>query len=320
MQLTQERFAVDLAKVWPEGGRDPALRLGIAVSGGPDSLALLLLAHAARPDAVCAATVDHGLRPESGAEAAQVARICAERGIAHAVLTITVPDGNVQSQAREARYAALSDWMRRCDVAALATAHHADDQAETLLMRLNRASGVAGLAGVRERGFVPAEGDPQLLIRPLLGWRKAELGDVVSQAGLEPADDPSNRNQAYDRVRMRQALAQVDWLDVPALAASAQHLAEADTALDWAAEREYGARVQREGLGMTYRPAAPRAIALRVVARIVEEIDGSAPRGSAVARLFDSLLARQPAMLGDVMARPMPGGWAFSRAPKRRNP
>ena len=99
-----------------------------------------------------AATVDHGLRPDAADEAAEVARVCAMLGVPHATLAVTVPEGNVQNEARTARYAALAEWMARQGLAALLTAHHADDQAETLLLRLNRASGVAGLAGVREGG------------------------------------------------------------------------------------------------------------------------------------------------------------------------
>ncbi|HZU63565.1 MAG TPA: tRNA lysidine(34) synthetase TilS, partial [Novosphingobium sp.] len=161
-------MTAELARLWPEGARQG--RLGLAVSGGPDSLALLLLAHAAWPGRVAAATVDHGLRPESAGEAAEVARICAGLGVAHATLPVSIGPGNIQTEARTARYAALAQWMAAEGLAALATAHHADDQAETLLLRLNRASGVAGLAGVRARALVP--GSRLLLLRPLLGWRR----------------------------------------------------------------------------------------------------------------------------------------------------
>jgi tRNA(Ile)-lysidine synthase len=143
----------------------------VAVSGGPDSLALLLLAHAAMPGLVEAATVDHGLRSESADEAAFVAEICGKLGVPHATLKVTVGAGNLQAEARAARYAALAGWMAERGLAALATAHHADDQAETLILRLNRGSGVAGLAGVRARGLVPGTRLP--LLRPLLGWRRA---------------------------------------------------------------------------------------------------------------------------------------------------
>lgn len=310
MQLS-ERFAADLRALWPDGGR-----LGLAVSGGPDSLALLVLAAAALPGRVSAATVDHGLRAESAAEAAHVAAICGDLDVPHESLAVAVEPGNVQSAARAARYAALEQWAVRHELAALATAHHADDQAETLLLRLNRASGVAGLAGVRARGTVPGTRLP--LLRPLLGWRRAELADIVAAAGLDPVDDPSNRDDRFDRARLRKALAQADWLDVPALAQSAAHLADADAALEWAAAREWAEQVERGAMGITYRPQAPRAVALRVLARIVTELDGEAPRGSAVARLFDTLLARQPASIGGLVARALPGGWSFARAPKRR--
>jgi len=306
-----ERFAADLRALWPDGGR-----LGLAVSGGPDSLALLVLAAAALPGRVSAATVDHGLRAESAAEAAHVAAICGDLDVPHETLAVAVEPGNVQSAARAARYAALEQWAVRHELAALATAHHADDQAETLLLRLNRASGVAGLAGVRARGTVPGTRLP--LLRPLLGWRRAELADIVAAAGLDPVDDPSNRDDRFDRARLRKALAQADWLDVPALAQSAAHLADADAALEWAAAREWAEQVERGAMGITYRPQAPRAVALRVLARIVTELDGEAPRGSAVARLFDTLLARQPASIGGLVARALPGGWSFARAPKRR--
>ncbi|MBK6802124.1 MAG: tRNA lysidine(34) synthetase TilS [Novosphingobium sp.] len=289
--------------------------MALAVSGGPDSLALLALAHAALPAAVEAATVDHGLREAAAAEARAVAAICADIGVPHMVLTVEVAPGNVQSEARTARYTALARWMEARGLAALATAHHADDQAETLLLRLNRASGVAGLAGVRARGAVPGTQLP--LLRPLLGWRRAELAGVVDAQGWQAADDPSNTDDRFDRARLRKELARADWLDVPALAASAAHLADADAALAWAAAREWNECVERAPMGLTYRPRAPRAVALRVIARIVAELDGTAARGSALARLFDALVARQPASIGGLVARAVPEGWTFSKAPRR---
>lgn len=276
----------------------------------------MLLAHAALPEQVEAATVDHGLRPGSADEAAMVARTCASLGVPHATLSVTVDEGNLQAQAREARYASLNDWAAERNLGALVTAHHADDQAETLLMRLNRGSGVAGLAGIRARGIVPGQRLP--LLRPLLGWRRAELAEVVAAAGLEAAADPSNFDERFDRVRLRLALLEADWLDPTALARSAVHLADADAALDWAAHREWTEYVEKGPMGLTYRPRAPRAVALRVLARIVTELGEDKPRGSVVARLFDSLVSRQPASIGALVARPLPDGWSFSRAPARK--
>ena len=106
-----ERFAADLDALWPLAERGGA-RLGLAVSGGPDSLALLLLAHAALPGQIAVASVDHGLRPEAAGEVALVEQVCAARGIAFTPLSITVPPGNLQAQARAGRYAALRAWAQ----------------------------------------------------------------------------------------------------------------------------------------------------------------------------------------------------------------
>src|SRR6478735_10309934 len=103
-----ERFAAELGRLWPEGGR-----LGLAVSGGPDSLALLLLAQAAIPERFSVATVNHGLRPEAATECAMVERVCSDRGIACSVLKIETGPGNLQATARAARYAALAEWAAR---------------------------------------------------------------------------------------------------------------------------------------------------------------------------------------------------------------
>lgn len=277
---------------------------------------MLSLAAEALPGQVEAATVDHRLRPESAEEAAMVAALCEKLGLPHETLAVEVEPGNVQAEARAARYAALAEWMERRELSALLTAHHADDQAETLLLRLNRGSGVAGLSGVRGAGQVPGTRLP--LLRPLLDWRRSDLAQVISASGVTAAQDPSNTNPKYDRARLRAELAGADWLDIPAIAASAAHLADADAALDWAARREWTECVEKAPMGLTYRPQAPRAIALRVIARIVRELDGEEPRGSAVARVFDSLLARQPASIGNLVARAGPGGWSFMKAPARR--
>jgi tRNA(Ile)-lysidine synthase len=311
-----DRFAEALGALWP-GYRDQAARIGLAVSGGPDSLAMLVLANCALPGRIAAATVDHGLRFANANEAAMVAALCASMGVPHAVLPVILAQGNVQAEARAARYAALADWAADQGLTALATAHHADDQAETVLLRLNRGSGVAGLAGVRARGTVPGTRLP--LLRPLLDFRRTELVEVITAAGIVAAHDPSNEDDRFDRARLRKALAGADWLDVPALAASAAHLADADAALDWAAQREWAECVSAAPMGLVYRPQAPRAVALRVIARIVFELDGDEPRGGAVARLFDSLLARQPASIGNLVARATPEGWSFTKAPQRRS-
>jgi tRNA(Ile)-lysidine synthase len=297
------RFTADLERLWPEGGR-----LGLAVSGGADSLALLLLAYAAIPGRFAVATVDHRLRPEAAAECAMVARVCSDRGIPCSVLAIDVGEGNLQAAARDARYAALGEWANREGLSALATAHHADDQAETLIMRLNRASGLGGLAGVRPRGVVP--GSDLSLLRPLLAWRRAQLAALVARAALDPALDPSNSDDAYDRVRVRKALASADWLDVDALAGSAAHLADAEDALEWIVERDWDECVTVAKCGLRYQHDAPKAVALRIVSRIIAGFGGS-PRGGTVARLVEGLQAGLPGNAGGVAASVEDGAWVF---------
>jgi tRNA(Ile)-lysidine synthase len=293
------------------------MTLGLAVSGGPDSLALLLLAAAARPGAVEAATVDHGLRPESAAEADMVAEVCHRLGVAHSTLRVTVSPGNLQDEARQARYTALGEWAKRRGIYALATAHHADDQAETMMMRLNRASGLAGLAGVRPLGSWPQTG--LMLLRPLLGWRKAELAAIIARAGISAADDRSNTNPKFDRARVRRALAGADWIDPAALARSAAHLSEAEDALNWAAFREWDERVLEDDYAINYRPVdAPRAIRLRILERAVAQMGGREVRGGALARLADELAGGGKATIGGVIVEVVRGVWRFTPEQTRR--
>jgi tRNA(Ile)-lysidine synthase len=289
------------------------------VSGGPDSLALLLLAHAAFPGGFEVATVDHGLRAESADEAARVARVCAERGIAHATLRPALTAaGNLQARARAARYAALEAWAEERALAAVLTAHHLDDQAETLLMRLNRGVGVRGAAAMQRAACIP--GGTRPLLRPLLGWRRAELAEVVASERMEPARDPSNDDLRFERTRARTALAATPWLDPEALAASAAHFAEADALVAALAAREWDERVGTAGDGLLYRaPTGQRIVALRVIERILAALacEGEA-RGKEIARLHAALSRGETATLAGVKASPDAEGWRFDPAPPRR--
>lgn len=255
------------------------------------------------------------MRPESRAEAEAVAAICAERGIEHTVLTVEVGPGNVQASAREARYAALGRWARGAGIAKVATAHHRDDQAETVLMRLNRGSGVAGLAGIRPYSWRAADGIT--IVRPLLGWSKAELETIVVAAGIEAARDPSNDLETFDRVRMRKALEHAPWLNREAIARSASALADAEEALEWAARREWDERVEREGDGFGYTPHAMREIRLRILKRSIAELGGTV-RGSAIADLDRSLMRGEGGTLGGVQFGTRGGLWSIRREPPRR--
>jgi tRNA(Ile)-lysidine synthase len=311
------RFRLDLEAV---AGADPA-PLAVAVSGGPDSLALLLLAHAALPGRVSAASVDHGLRAESAAEAEAVARLCGELEVPHRILAAVVaPAGEgLQAAARAARYSALAAWMDERGLGLLLTGHHCDDQAETLLMRLNRGSGVAGLAGVRAAGPVPGTGGRLRLCRPLLGWRRSELQAIVAAAGVAAARDPSNEDEAYDRARLRRRLGEAPWLDPAALARSAALLAEAEAALEWAAARLDAARTETMEGAVKLRPnGLPPELLRRLVLRCLRRVTpGAAPRGEALASFIAKLEQGGTATLCDVKGI---GGetWRFEPAPPRR--
>ncbi|MEO7786898.1 MAG: tRNA lysidine(34) synthetase TilS [Sphingomicrobium sp.] len=307
-----ERFAADLAAL-----TRPADRVGVAVSGGPDSLALLLLADAARPGAIAAATVDHRLRPDSRAEAEQVAAICAERAIPHAILTARwaePPTANLQARARDERYALLTAWAETEGLTTVATAHHADDQAETLLMRLARGAGIAGLGGVRpSRTLTPGIA----LVRPLLGWRKAELAAVVADAGLDPVDDPANRDPRHDRARARHWLADNVTLDPVRLATSAAWLREADDALDWTAATLAQQRLRQDGGAVTIDPAGlPPELQRRLLLAAFATLGAATPTGPDLARALAALRLGDTVTLAGLK---LVGGekWVLVRAPSR---
>jgi len=298
------RFTAALDRLWPEEDREGPL--GLAVSGGPDSLALLLLAVTTMPGQIAVMSVDHGLRPEAEAEVDLVESVCKATHIPFTRAKVKLASGNLQAKAREARYAALGAWAIQEGLGAIATAHQMDDAAETLLMRLARGSGIAGLAGVRDWTNVPGhEGLP--LIRPLLWFRKAELEEVVGACGIEPSRDPSNENRAFDRVRVRQHLAEHDWLDAESLATSAQHLAESWRALDWYAQSDWEEMVALEetveGLPQyRYFCNVPRVIQIETVQRIVAELGGLVSRGEA-GTAADRLWRGDNASLGGVLGR-----------------
>ncbi len=290
----------------------------MAVSGGPDSLALLLLAAAARPGLVEAATVDHSLRPESRAEAEMVAGVCKTVAVPHSILTLDwpkAPQSNLQARAREARYEVLGAWALERGLTAVATAHHADDQAETLLMRLARGAGIGGLGSVRARR--PLVKGVQL-VRPLLGWRKAQLAALVANAGVKPVDDPSNRDPRHDRVRMRQWLEGADWADPERLAASAAWLNEADEALDWALAPLAETRVTRDGGALVVDPSGlPRELQRRLLLAAFGELGAPRPRGPELGRALDKLRKGGTTTLAGLK---LEGGaaWRLRAAPPRR--
>jgi len=215
----------------------------LAVSGGPDSVALMQLASMTAQHLPATtfhvATVDHGLRPESRMEAAQVADLAGTLGFAHRTLTWDgeKPDAGVQKAAREARYALLEDHAGSIGAHTIMTAHTSDDQAETVLMRLARGSGIDGLAGMQR--MTPL--GRVTLARPFLDIPKSRLIATCEKAGLSYAQDPSNQDERYARVRMRALLPllEAEGLTPQRLARLAQRAREASEALNICSERAF---------------------------------------------------------------------------------
>jgi tRNA(Ile)-lysidine synthase len=284
---------------------------------------LLLLATAARPGRIEAATVDHGLRLEGRDEAVVVEQICRGLDVPHATLSVAwreVPSAAIQERARHKRYQLLGYWTEERNLAALVTAHHADDQAETFLMRLRRGSGVRGLSAMRPRSFAPAS--HVRLLRPLLGWRRSELATICAQANLTPATDRSNGDEQFERVRLRKALARSEWLDPVSIARSAAHLADADAALDWAVQMEWNSAVhEKRDLIIYARAGAPREIVRRIISKAVRRLatEGEEElRGRELDHLLATLSGGRIATVRGVRCDGT-NDWRFTPAPPRRD-
>ncbi len=284
----------------------PPARLGIAVSGGGDSTALLhVLAHCFDPGQVeiFAATVDHGLRSESADEARQVAALAKTLGVQHETLKWQGWDGkgNLQDQARRARYRLLTEWAKSKSITILAVGHTADDQAETFLMRLIRSSGVTGLAAMATRRTQ----DGITIFRPLLGNTRAELRDYLRDNGIAWSDDPSNDDLRFDRIKARRALEILEPLGLTAqgLADVAHNMKQAREALDWysfLAARETVAIVGGDVvLDMHKFRTLPDEIARRLLLRALMWISGAeyAPRRAPLNTALEAVRAGNPTTL-----------------------
>lgn len=298
-------FAHAMAQLGPF---EPQPHIAVAVSGGADSLALALLADRwarAQGGRITALTVDHGLRPAAAAEARQVGRWLKPAKIRHVILRWTPPAppkklvsgvrlANLQSAARDARYELLTGWCREQAVLHLLLAHHRDDQAETLLLRLARGSGLEGLAAMApliERASLR-------LLRPLLGLAKDDLTAYLAASGQAWIEDPSNRDDANARVRMRGLLPRLaeEGMTAARLAETAARLAQARAALEAATNRclAEAVAIYPEGylrLDVALLRRAERDIGLRALARAVACIGGQTygPRMERLSRLYDWL-------------------------------
>lgn len=283
------------------GPFESAPRIAVGVSGGADSMALCLLLKdwtAAAGGQLQALSVDHGLRPESPAEARRVGRWLARRGVPHRALRWTgpKPQHGVQAAARAARYRLLTGWCAAAGYLHLALAHHRDDQAETVLLRLIAGSGLDGLAGMAGVSELPV----LRLIRPLLDVPKAALVATLVGFGQDWIEDPANLDPRYRRGRLRAAGPALEREGVTAarLAATAAKLGRARAALETetAALLAVAAAIHPEGFVRLDWPAlmrAPAELARRALARCVMAVGGAPypPRSERLDRLFLALAA-----------------------------
>ncbi|WP_441228708.1 tRNA lysidine(34) synthetase TilS [Tardiphaga sp. 20_F10_N6_6] len=289
----QSPISAQMAKqLFADWASAPALVL--AVSGGPDSVALMWLAARWRrafkrgPDLI-AVTIDHGLRPEAAREARDVKRLAASLDIPHRTLRWTgaKPRTGLPAAAREARYLLLAKAARSVGAFHVLTAHTRDDQAETLLMRMARGSGIAGLAGMARL----TERDGIQLARPFLHIAKVQLVATLTKAKIDFVTDPSNADPNYTRPRLRALMPALvsEGFDSRNLARLATRLRRADAALELMVD------------------GAERFLALHSPGKMPEAIDAGAFAGLAeeirvrlLLRMIDQVGHEGPAELGKV--------------------
>ena len=266
----------------------------LAVSGGPDSTALLFLAARWRSalregPRLLAITIDHRLRPESAAEASAVSVLARRLGVPHRTLRWegAKPTTGLQEAARHARYRLLAESAVRMKAEHILTAHTLDDQAETMLMRLTRGSGVSGLCGMTRLAPVPAGQHAGIvLVRPLLDIPKARLVATLQRAGIAFADDPSNRDPRFTRARLRHLMPMLarEGLDARRLALLARRLQRVEAALEVAVDAAAAALSQAPWLdrapvcfNVDQFACLPAEVALRLLGRAVAHCGDGGP-------------------------------------------
>ena len=310
-QIDQGRFRPLMARF---SLFENAPHIAVGVSGGADSMALAVLLSewaASQGGWVTALIVDHGLRSNSGTEAASVFDTLKKLRI-EAVILPWAPDGvssGIQAKARTARYQLMENWCRNANVLHLAIAHHADDQAETVLMRLQKGSGADGLAGMpHARELMHCR-----IIRPLLDVRKKTLVSFLETRGIPWIEDPSNIDPKYARTTIREGI-KLDGLDVDGIVQSASRYARVReaaemTAAAWLARH---ADLRTSGyisLNCDALFAAPEDIQLRILSRVATVIGGKVypPSITSVERLQEKLHSDSPATVSGALFQPEDG-------------
>jgi tRNA(Ile)-lysidine synthase len=272
----------------------------LAVSGGPDSIALMWLAARwrrtlTRGPRLIAVTVDHGLRPEAAREAREVKRLARQLDLPHRTLRWrgAKPKTGVPAAARAVRYRLLAEMARASGATHILTAHTSDDQAETLLMRMLRGSGIAGLAAMARQ----SEREGVWLARPLLDIPKSQLVATLNKAKIAFADDPTNRDTSYTRPRLRALMPKLaeEGGDVRSLVRLAARLARANAALEVladGAERYLALRNRNDAARFGFDASAFAGLSEEIRLRLLmRAIDRAGHEGPAELGKAETLLA-----------------------------
>jgi tRNA(Ile)-lysidine synthase len=322
--------------------RFPALLL--AVSGGPDSTALLLLmarwrGALKRGPRLLAATVDHGLRRASAGEARAVAALARRLGVPHRTVRWRgkKPTTGLQEAAREARYRLLAAVAKSAQASAIVTAHTLDDQAETVLLRMSRGSGLSGLGAMARESPLSGYGQHITLVRPLLDVPKARLIATLARAKIKFADDASNRDPRFTRARLRALMPALagEGLSARSLSRLALRLRRADVAIETAVDDAMG-RLSRDACsddGVIVLDAEkfirlPAEVAVRLLGRAVARAGAAgAVRLGKLESLYEDLArahaSKTPRLrrtLGGALVTLSPSKLLLERAPPRRTP
>jgi tRNA(Ile)-lysidine synthase len=286
----------------------------LAVSGGPDSIAMMWLAARwrralTRGPRLVAVTIDHGLRPEAAREAREVKHLAKTLELPHRTLRWSgaKPKTGLPAAARDARYRLLARAARVAGATHVLTAHTQDDQAETLLMRMSRGSGIAGLAAMARQ----SQREGVVLARPLLHIPKARLVATLKKAKIGFADDPTNRDANFTRPRFRAIMPALaaEGFDARNLARLASRLARANAALEIlvdGAER-YLALGERDpghaGFDANSFAALAEEIRLRLLLRRIDQIGHEGPAELGKVEALLAALDRAVAATGPARGR-----------------
>lgn len=315
-----EQFDAVIKRLFGEGGVPSTLAVG--VSGGADSMALLhVLAEALPKVQIYALSVDHRLREEAAEEARFVGEVASKLpNVSHHILVWedgSAQETRIEECAREARYGLLYDFMGERGLSHLFIAHHQNDQAETFLFRLAKGSGLDGLSCMSE---ITQVGN-FTLCRPFLGFLKAEILDYVSQVNIPYIEDPSNQDEGFARVRLRNSMAVLskEGLTSKRLYRTASRLSRVRDAIGYMVDKEYKNSFKTQEsmrIVLDYRrlEKLPFEIVLRIILKSMRELKGEAhgygPRLLRVENLCEDLLAP------DFFRKRTLGGVVFERLDK----